>query len=431
MASIDSPLTQPNPPNTSDTFRLRGPWLTAIRLIWIVVAVAGVSLYIAAIPYRYNALNPDCQSRPCSPEDQLQVGEIRDMGLPGTIVAWYFIVVDSLVTVIYGATGALIFWRRSDDRVALLVSLMLLANGLTFGPEIDYLVEANPALLPALVPLQIAGFGFLIVFAFIFPDGHFVPRWTRWLTPVFLAGQAFMLVRDPSDAHGSPLYFGYLLVGGAIAVGAQIYRYRRVSMPAQRQQTTWVMLGLAGMLILIFVGISPGFFNPGLLQSDLPYRMFRVPLFGALPFLLLPICLAFSIFRYRLWDIDLIIRRTLVYSSLTAALALVYSGSVVLLQSLFRALTGERPPEIVTVISTLAIAALIIPLRRRVQDFIDRVFYRRKYDAAKALAAFSATARDETDLEKLSDRLVNVADETMQPARISLWLKQNERLKKY
>ncbi len=376
VVSSDSPLTQPNPSNTSNTVRLRGPWLTVIRVLWIGVAVAGVSLYIAAIPYRYNALNPDCQARPCSAEEQLQVSEIRDVGLPGTFVAWYFIVVDSLVTVIYGATGALIFWRRSDDRVALFVSFMLLANGLTFGPEISYLVAANPALLPALVLLQIAGFGFLIVFAFIFPDGRFVPRWTRWLTPVFLAGQAFMLVRTASAVYGSsPLYFGYLLAGGAIGVGAQIYRYRRVATPAQRQQTKWVMLGLAGMLILIFVGIFPGFFNPALLQSDLPYRMFRVPLFGALPSLLLPIAFAFSMLRYRLWDVDFIINRSLVYGALTAVLALFFFGGFFALRAIFESVLGGQQSTIAIVAATAIVVLLFNPVRRRVRGFVDRRFY--------------------------------------------------------
>jgi hypothetical protein len=376
MASIDSPLTQPNPPNISDTVRLRGPWLTAIRWIWIVTAVAGVSLYIAAIPYRYNALNPDCQARPCSPEDQLQVSEIRRVGLSGAFVAWYFIVVDTFATVIYALTGALIFWRRSDDRVALFVSFMLLANGLTFGPEIFYLVQAIPALLPVFVPLQIAGYGFLIVFAFIFPDGRFVPRWTRWLALVFLAGQAFMLIRDGSIAYGSsPLYFGYLLAGDAIGVGAQIYRYRRVSTPAQRQQTKWVMLGGAGMLTLIFVGIFPSFFNPALLVSDLPYRMMRVPLFGALPSILLPIAIMFSMLRYRLWDVDFIINRSLVYGALSAVLALVFFGGFFALRAIFESVLGGRQSTIAIAAATAIVVLLFNPVRRRVRGFVDRRFY--------------------------------------------------------
>jgi hypothetical protein len=150
---------------------------------------------------------------------------------------------------------------------------------------------------------------------------------------------------------------------------------------------------------------------------------------SALGLLLLPLpfSIAIAVLRYQLFDIDLLIRRTLIYSMLTASLAFVYFSSVVLLQQFFRAVTGAQQSEIVTVISTLAIAALFVPLRQRVQAFIDQRFYRRKYDAAKTLAAFSATARDEVELDKLTERLVAVVEETMQPAYVSLWLRSSDR----
>jgi hypothetical protein len=137
-----------------------------------------------------------------------------------------------------------------------------------------------------------------------------------------------------------------------------------------------------------------------------------------------PIFTGVAIARYRLYDIDIVINRTLVYGALTAALVAVYFGGVSTLQALFRALTGqEQQPQLAIVVSTLAIAALFDPLRRRIQSFIDRRFYRRKYNAQKTLEAFSSKLRDETDLEALSGDLEGVVRETMQPAHVSLWLR--------
>jgi hypothetical protein len=147
-------------------------------------------------------------------------------------------------------------------------------------------------------------------------------------------------------------------------------------------------------------------------------------LFETVTFVGLYVAVGVAILRYRLYDIDLIINHTLVYGSLTASLALVYFGGVTATQAIFRTLTGqEHQPQLAVVVSTLVIAALFNPLRRRIQGFIDRRFYRSKYDARKTLEAFSAKLRDETDLDALNDELVGVVKETMQPAHVSLWLR--------
>ncbi len=139
-----------------------------------------------------------------------------------------------------------------------------------------------------------------------------------------------------------------------------------------------------------------------------------------------PIAIGIAILRYRLYDIDLLINRTLVYGPLTGALVMIYLGGVAATQAIFRTLTGQQQqPQLAIVVSTLIIAALFNPLRRRIQGFIDRRFYRRKYDAAKTLEAFSAKLREETDIEALNDELVGVVRETMQPAHVSLWLRSD------
>ena len=145
-----------------------------------------------------------------------------------------------------------------------------------------------------------------------------------------------------------------------------------------------------------------------------------------LTILALPAALTIAILRYRLWDIDILIRRTLIYSTITALLALFYFGAVIALQQLFRLLTGAGD-DLAIIISTLALYAVFNPLRRRVQDAIDQRFFRRKYDAQQVLARFAATARDEVELEKLTGELLNVVNETMQPKSISLWLKHDKR----
>jgi hypothetical protein len=217
------------------------------------------------------------------------------------------------------------------------------------------------------------------------------------------------------------ILFWVILLG--VGTFSQVYRYRHVSSPMERQQTKWVVLGLSGILLgvlanaWLFVTASQ---TVGLARVWI--NLARPPLVY-LCLLALPISLAFSILRYRLWDIDLLIRRTLIYSVLTAALVVVYFSSVVVLQVLVGTLTGESRPPLVTVLSTLAIAALFVPLRWRVQNLIDRRFYRRQYDAARTLASFATGARDDVELEHLSGRLLEVVQDTMQPAHVSLWLK--------
>jgi hypothetical protein len=200
------------------------------------------------------------------------------------------------------------------------------------------------------------------------------------------------------------------------ALGSPVFRYARVSNLVERAQTRWFIL-----TIVILIGLPE---LGGLFGFD---RIFLTFEWDLLSFALVPIALAIAILRYRLWDIDVIIRRTLQYSLLTGLLVLVYFGGVVVLQAVYTGLTGEGGSPLVTVITTLAIAALFSPLRRRTQGWIDRRFYRKNYDAERALARFAATARDEVDMDRLMEAVFSVVADTMRPVKVSTWLVPGDR----
>jgi hypothetical protein len=192
----------------------------------------------------------------------------------------------------------------------------------------------------------------------------------------------------------------------------------------EREQIKW----LAFAALILGLGFA-SFVIPGIISANdsggaNPLWVNLLEDAVTLSFAGVPVAIGFAVLKYRLYDIDVVINRTLVYVALTVMLAAVYFAGVTVTQATFRALTGqERQPQLAVVISTLVIAALFNPLRRRIQAFIDRLFYRRKYDATKTLAAFAAKLRQETDLRALNDELVGVVRETMQPAHVSLWLR--------
>ncbi len=247
----------------------------------------------------------------------------------------------------------------------------------------------------------------------------------RWVVLVFLAlgGISFLI---PAMQNHGPLNGGFFFLTAIILLAGQIYRYRRVSTPVERQQTKLVVFSFV-VVILVQIGfIIPYFIFPSLSQPGSLYPILNDTV-EVLVLLIAPPAIAISLLRYRLWEIDLLINRTLVYGVLTVSLALVYAGLIIGLQSLVHLLTGtisEQP--LVIVASTLAIAALFQPLRHRLQAIIDRRFYRRKYDAARTIAEFSATLRNEVDLNQLREHLLAVVQETMQPAHVSLWLRKTD-----
>ncbi len=402
---------------------LRGPWPGLARVAWLAVASVSVSLLILLIPINLRGIYFDWQFRLTYP--------VVAPYLSRSTYAAYVLTGGYLLALVILITAGLIAWRKADDRMAWLTASVLVMTPVIFNlggysetwsyyphPWSDIFRWTRETMA------WLGGALGLSLFIFLFPNGRFAPRWMAWayglamLLITLLVAWLFL---------GGDNIYGYWLVTflGTLFLGlaGQIYRYRRISTPLERQQTKWVVIS-----ITLWVTSLALFTLVQAVVEGTPYAGLALLLANHLGWLasaFVPLTLAFSIFRYRLWDIDLLIRRTLIYSALTGALALAYFSSVIALQGLFRALTGQGQSPLVTVLSTLAIAALFAPLRRRVQDAIDRRFYRKKYDAAKTLAAFAATCRDETDLDKLTASLINVVQETMQPAHLSLWLRKD------
>jgi hypothetical protein len=388
-----------------------GSW-AAPKVAWLLCGQALALIACAVVLAVLNGADVDAVSFPLAMTVSAVVGGLVTSRRPENLIGWFFL------------GGALCF------------------AFVTFASEYAAYGSLNaPGALPGALAMawllswvSVPGVMLLLVFVpLYFPDGRLIsPRW-RWLVRLAVLFSVSEVVRSalsPGKMRDSgivnPLgiealrpvfdlfetlvfavYFTLLFASAA----SLVVRFRR-SGSVERQQIKW--LALAALAIPVW------FLTNAPIQAVAP-NLFLV-IDSLVVSALIPLAAGIAILRYRLYDIDVIINRALVYASLTVTLALVYVGSVVSLQAALRALTVQES-TLAVVASTLAIAALFNPLRRRVQGFVDRRFYRRKYDAAKTLETFSGRLRDETDLGTLGDDLVGVVKETMQPAHVSLWLR--------
>jgi hypothetical protein len=347
---------------------------------------------------------------------QLLVATVRALPGPTTV--------QLLSSLFFFIVGLAVFLLRPRQRAA--HALLILGVSFLFQiiPSHAWVSTFFYPFPPSSIPVDSWSFAInpsIMYLALAFP----APKWpirrfprltvaVLYLSAPLMLNTAYLLNLNNPTAYLSASLFVYItqILGVfVITFGSLIHSALTLRDPAARVQLKWVALGLSSFIIPGIGGWLLGYLG---VSSELLY------LLSVTGWFLFPICLAIAITRYRLFDIDVIIRKTLVYSVLSILLALIYFGGVVLLQQLTRSITASS--DLAIVVSTLAIAALFFPLRRRVQTAIDRRFYRRKYDAAKTLAAFGVTMRDEVELDKLTSELLNVVNETMQPAQVSLWL---------
>jgi len=424
--------TQDNQPTDDDK---KGTGLQGAKRLYRLAVLVGLALIGLVWLIMFQNVRDDYIRIYYSPRAAQEGGLL---GLSSSTWKVIVVVQQYLVLLISLSVSSLVYWvgvvrsgRRDWTAWLFSLTLVILAltplgePGLSFS-DLEkwlHLLQSNLAGLATVM---------LVNIFFIFPNGRFARRWIGWAA---LGFNLVMVVFIPLQAIVERVNFGaaafwvssyswvFLMIvfvaAGFLAFGSQIYRYRFVSTALEKQQTKWVLASLGFIPVFLILGIFLSILG---VESRFPgFFEFWNLLFNFLLATVLPISVAFAILRYHLWDVDLILRRTLVYSSLTGLLGLLYYGSVTLLQNIFSGLSGQASPAAL-VISTLAIAALFTPLRVRIQAFIDRRFYRQKYDAEQALAQFAAAARSETDLPRLADALLEVTQGTVQPETSSLWL---------
>jgi hypothetical protein len=352
---------------------------------------------------------------------------------------------STLVTVVFSSVGAFIASNRPANPIGWICCAVGLLPGIRhFASQYAiYALLAAPGSLPVgealawvAAWLWVPSTGLTALLILLFPDGRLPSarwRWLVWSTgTVILAGTVLTMfaivplsglgpIQNPLSVEGTqtfPLLVEALLWTFVLIAIASLFLRMRRGVWVERQQIKWVAYAGAitggGVFLRYLV----------FMVTSASWAWWLATGILTLGIMATPIAMATAILRYRLYDIDVIINRTLVYGSLTATLGLLYFGVVTAAQALFRTLTSQQElSQLVVVVSTLVIAALFNPLRRRIQSFIDRRFFRSKYDARKTLEAFSAKLRDETNLQALNDELVRVVRETMQPAHVSLWLR--------
>ena len=406
---------------------------------WLAWSLAGLTLamFVATIPLWFLARSADLPS-----------SWRADVGVGGLVGGAFFLA--------FPLVGALIASKRPKNAVGwlcLAVGVLWALSGVF--DYYGYYGAATPGSVP--FPVVMAGIsdwiwvpavGLLGTYVLLlFPGGRLPSR--RWRPLAWLSGAVILLlslgvmlapgsldnlggVRNPFGIEGAD----WLTAGAYVLLPllplcmlasalSLVLRYRR-SGGEERQQIKWIAFAASVVVVVYAIAMIASFVFPAESWTTAGSVWWLNLLTYAVlsSFTLVPIAVGIAILKYRLYEIDLLINRALVYGSLTATLVALYFVGVVTTQAIFRSLTGQsEQPQLAVVVSTLAIAALFNPLRRRIQSFIDRRFYRSKYDARKTLEAFSSKLRDETDLDSLNDDLVSVVRETMQPAHVSVWLR--------
>jgi signal transduction histidine kinase len=394
--------------------QLRGYPLMLARTAWVVIAVAALALWAVTIPPGYAQFLTVCTQAVCRNQQATPelVRALHSAGLSLQFYALYLMTLAAVVVLIFCALGAIIAWRRSRDWMALLVSLTLVIIGTATFTDYQKLAAAYPLTqVPGdLLQFLLSTLPFLV--GYLFPNGRFVPRWTRWLALLvllFVGGSTIF----PTSLFNSDTWPGPLgLVAQIVVLGTnfftQIYRYLRVSTPVQRQQTKWVVFGITALIIYFIALTIFGTLDPALTQANSLGVLFAEASF-VLALIIVPLTIAFSILRYRLWDINLLINRTLVYSLLTAFVIGMYVLVVGYLGAAFRT-NGNL---LISLIATGFVAVLFQPLRGLLQRGVNRLLYGLRDEPYVVLAGLGQRLKTTLDSDAVLSTIVATVREAL------------------
>jgi len=423
-----------NPENSLSRI-LRGRWLMLARVAWLIVGALAVGLFFAAIPAEYRQLQLGCPTAACASIGgvaPVEVSLLVNLGLSPEFFAAYGIALELILALVFIVVAILIFWQKSSDRQALFVSFALLLFGTatqTFA--LSALVAAHPAWGFIVDSLHFLGSASFSLFLFIFPDGRFVPRWTRWVTLVWIAWLFPRYWFPDWPPSGSAIWLAWLnLVVWLVALGTvvytQVYRYRRVSNRVQRQQSKWVVFGIAlGLAAFLTVNIVVSAIAPVPTSAgELTTLMVGAALMNS-ALLLIPLSIGIAVLRYHLFDIDILINRTLVYGALTVSVVGIYVLVVGYLSVLFR-MAGGQGQLAISVLATGLVAFLFQPLRNRLQRGINRLMYGERDDPYAVLSRLGQRLEATLAPEAVLPTIVETVKESLKLPYTAITLKQDD-----
>jgi signal transduction histidine kinase len=397
---------------------LQGRLLYVVRSIWLLIAILSLGLFLASVPIHYQQLLDTCVGNNCtyyqiSPEEVLI---LQNMGFSLSGYAIYSITIAVISTLAFTGIALFIFWRQSNEWMSLLASLWLVTFGTNLLLSLP-VAEIQPIWRWSVVLVDYLGWvGLLPLFLFTFPNGRFIPRWTFWIYLAFIATSFISILIDPANANldtPTPGYVQVIWLATQLAgVLSQVYRYRRASNPSQRQQTKWVVFGLVATVLMLALYSTFNLPNPLAKVAEITFVSFA--------FLIIPLTLGVSILRYQLWDIDLIISRTLIWGLLSGIVIGLYVLIVGGLGTLFQSLGTFLP----SILATGLIALLFHPLRQRVQRGVNRLIYGKRDEPYAVLSQLGRQLEATLAPEAVLPTIVETVAQTLKLPYVAIALKE-------